>query len=637
MKLIATLIVLLPLASGIFNGIFCNIITKKSANIIACAATITAAILSTGVFCYLGSNIIHVTLHRWFNITQVNVNWAIYIDSLSSIMFVIVTWISALVHIYSLGYMHDDENLPKFLSFLSFFTFFMLMLVSADNFIQLFFGWEGVGLCSYLLIGYWYKRPAANAASIKAFVVNRISDFAFILGIFAIIVYSNNVNFEEVFAKAQSLSELKLSSFGFNYSVLDVICFLLLVGCMGKSAQIGFHVWLPDAMEGPTPVSALIHAATMVTAGIFLLARCSYIFEYSPNILQVVTIVGAITCLFAASIAVAQVDIKKIIAYSTCSQLGYMFFSCGISAYQASIFHLATHAFFKALLFLAAGNIIHACHQQNIFEMGGLRKKMPITYIGFWVGSLAIIGIFPLAGFYSKDLILEFAFNSFGAGQLGFYFGIITAVLTAIYSMKMIIFVFHGKTRLSSDIYNNISEAPATMNIPLIILGLGSLVTGMIGYYVLDLYEVGTSTFFANSILNLRFINKHVSTLVEMLPLGAGIAGILIAFSFYRNEKCKLNNETKFVNNLLKNKYYFDEIYDYLVVRNIKALSDSMDIIDKTLIDKFGPIGVSGIIRIMASKVSSFQTGYIFNYALIISFALLICLTCFLINFVVKI
>lgn len=531
---IALLIVILPLASAIINGVLCLVVNKKYASIISSSAIIISALFSLYIFYYTGlnQNIIHITLGKWFEIAKFKVNWAIYVDQLTSIMFLVVTCVSSVVHIYSLGYMAEDTGLPKFLAFLSLFTFFMLMLVSADNFLQLFFGWEGVGLCSYLLIGFWYKKEAANKAAIKAFIVNRVGDFAFILGIIAIIFYCRSANFTEVFLAAKELANAPVNLFGFLPSSLDIICLLLFIGCMGKSAQIGLHVWLPDAMEGPTPVSALIHAATMVTAGVFLVARCSYLFEYSPTILQFITIIGGITCLFAASIAIAQSDIKKIIAYSTCSQLGYMFLACGVSAYNSAIFHLVTHAFFKALLFLSAGSVIHAIHEQDIFKMGGLRDKMPVTYGNFLIGSLALIGIYPLSGFYSKDLILE---SVYSAGSFMFIFGIIAAILTAIYSMKIIILVFHGKTKLAHDVFEHAHEPPSIMNNPLTILVAGSFFCGMIGYYLLSIDKPGG--YFHESIFSLhiyRLLINHPPLYIKMLPMAVGIIGIIIGICVYR-------------------------------------------------------------------------------------------------------
>jgi NADH-quinone oxidoreductase subunit L len=530
--------------------------------------------------------------------------------------------------------MEDDKNLPKFLSYLSLFTFFMLVLVSADNFLQLFFGWEGVGLCSYLLIGYYYQKTSANNAAIKAFIVNRLGDFAFIIGIIVMLIYANSIEFIPVFAQSQDLAKMTIDILGYEFAVLDVICLMLFIGCMGKSAQIGMHVWLPDAMEGPTPVSALIHAATMVTAGVFLVARCSFMFEYSPNVLAIITVIGAVTCLFAATIAIAQTDIKKIIAYSTCSQLGYMFFACGVSAYQAGIFHLVTHGFFKALLFLSAGSVIHAAHEQEIFKMGGLRRKMPITYANFWVGSLAIIGIFPLAGFYSKDLILESAYMAGGVGNFAFILGIIAAILTAIYSLKIIMVTFHGKTNLSKTAFDHVHESPKIMNLPLLILVAGALFSGMLGYYILAIDN--PMGYFSGSIFNLN-INQgehHVSLIIQLLPLIVGAAGSMFGIYCYRDGvHQKISNNFRLIYCLLKNKYFFDEFYDKVFVRFTKMLSSWSGWFDVNIIDRFGPNGFGHLTRGFSWCVCQFQTGYIFNYALYIIFALVLCITIFVFQY----
>ena len=388
-------------------------------------------------------------------------------------------------------------------------------------------------------------------------------------------------------------------------------------------------------MEGPTPVSALIHAATMVTAGVFLVARCSYLFEYSPFVLHIIAFVGGVTCLFAASVAIAQTDIKKIIAYSTCSQLGYMFLACGVSAYQAGIFHLATHATFKALLFLSAGNVIHGCHEQNIFKMGGLAEKMPLTYINFWVGSLAIIGIFPLAGFYSKDLILESAYAAQNIGKSMFVLGITAAILTAIYSMKIIVLTFHGTTNLTRDAFENTHEADAVMNVPLIILIAGSLFTGMIGYYILNIGEA--SGYFVKSIFNLKRDSNHphLPLSIELLPLIAGVLGMILGFYCYRGKVySKIAGNLKFIYNILHNKYYFDEIYNSLIVRPVGLVSQLMNIFDQKAVDRFGPGGLSTVTRGFAYVTSKFQTGYIFNYAIFTLLAIVICITYFVFNFI---
>ncbi|AGJ02956.1 NADH-quinone oxidoreductase subunit L [Rickettsia prowazekii] len=634
---LAIMIIILPLVSSIINGLFLNIIDKKLAKIIAISFLSLSALFSLVIFCdvTLVGKIIHIKLLPWIEFKNLQVNWSIYIDQLTSIMFIAVTFVSSVVHIYSLGYMAEDKGIIRFLSFLSLFTFFMLMLVSADNFLQLFCGWEGVGVCSYLLIGFWHSKESANKAAIKAFITNRVSDFAFILGIITIIVYYGSANYKDVFSSAKLLSNTKIFV---HFSILDIICLLLFIGCMGKSAQIGLHVWLPDAMEGPTPVSALIHAATMVTAGVFLVARCSYLFEYSPIVLQFITIIGGITCLFAASIAIMQSDIKKIIAYSTCSQLGYMFMACGVSSYNSAIFHLVTHAFFKALLFLSAGNVIHAVNEHNIFKMGALINKMPITYGNFLIGSLALIGIYPLSGFYSKDLILEATYSS---GSFMFIFGIITAILTAIYSMKIIILVFHGKTKLEKDVFKHAHEPTKIMNNPLILLVAGSFFSGMIGYYLLSMDK--PNGYFHESLFNLhiyKLLINHHPLYIKLLPMAVGIVGIIIGICLYKGSLSyqTLTNESDqrekdwipkskckmilvFISNVLRNKYYFDEIYNHLIIKPIHCLTYLFYFGDQKIIDRFGPNGFARVINYFCAVTCKIQTGYIFNYTLyIVSF-----------------
>src|SRR5690348_13381112 len=396
---------------------------------------------------------------------DLQVEWALRLDTLSAVMVAVVTVVSTMVHVYSVGYMAHDHSIPRFMSYLSIFTFFMLMLVTADNFVQLFFGWEGVGLASYLLIGFWYDRPSANAAAIKAFVVNRVGDFGFALGIFAVFYLFGSLQFDTVFAAAPEVAKGSLNFLGHPFPALTVTCLLLFVGAMGKSAQLGLHTWLPDAMEGPTPVSALIHAATMVTAGVFMVARLSPLFEYAPVALAVVCVIGGTTAIFAASVGMAQNDIKRVIAYSTCSQLGYMFFAAGVSAYSAAIFHLMTHAFFKALLFLGAGSVIHALSgEQDMRKMGGIWRLVPITYALMWIGSLALAGIPPFAGYFSKDVILEAAWASgSGVGLYAFWLGIFAAFLTAFYSWRLIFLTFHGRPRASDEAMHHVHESPQVM------------------------------------------------------------------------------------------------------------------------------------------------------------------------------
>lgn len=616
-------VLLLPLLSAILNGFFGSNIKLRYVKLISSFCITAAAIISIYIFirCGIRREVVHIVLGQWFFIGDVNVDWAIYIDQLTATMFLLVTSVSAVVHIYSLGYMEDDETLWKFLSYLSLFTFFMLLLVASDNFIQLFLGWEGVGLCSYLLIGYYYHKPSANNAAIKAFIVNRISDFAFIIGIAIIILYTNSVDFKQVFSLASNLSHKLLVFQGSAISVLDIICGLLFIGCMGKSAQIGFHVWLPDAMEGPTPVSALIHAATMVTAGVFLLIRCSHMFEYSPMILNVIIIIGAITCLFAAIIAIAQTDIKKIIAYSTCSQLGYMFFACGISAYQAAMFHLLTHGFFKALLFLSAGSVIHATHEQDLLKMGGLRKKLPITYANFWVGSLAIIGIYPFAGFYSKDAILESAYLAGSTGRLAFILGVMAAMLTAIYSMKILMLAFHNAKNANSELTH---EAPKIMNLPLVILTSGALFSGMFCYYILDI--LNPYGFFKGAIYNSQIMtseHSHPAFLVEILPLMFGALGMIIGYMVYRKTLYqKIATYFGQIYYVIQNKFYIDELYEIIFVRVTDKIAKIFGVIDQKVIDKFGPNGLGMLVQILSWTTCRIHTGYIYHYSLYIIFAL---------------
>jgi NADH-quinone oxidoreductase subunit L len=427
--------VFLPLIGAIIAGFFGRWIGDRGAQLVTCAAMVVAAIFGVALFVEVAINgQSHVVgLLNWISTGDLQVDWALRFDTLSAVMVAVVTVVSTMVHIYSIGYMAHDHSIPRFMAYLSLFTFFMLMLVTADNFLQLFFGWEGVGLASYLLIGFWYDRPSANAAAIKAFVVNRVGDFGFALGIFAVYYLFGSLQFDTVFGGAAEVAKGTLNFLGHPYPALAVACLLLFVGAMGKSAQIGLHTWLPDAMEGPTPVSALIHAATMVTAGVFMLARLSPLFEYSPTALTVVVIIGATTCIFAASVGMVQNDIKRVIAYSTCSQLGYMFFAAGVSAYGGAMFHLMTHAFFKALLFLGAGSVIHALSgEQDMRKMGGIYYLVPYTYILMWIGSLALAGIWPFAGYYSKDMILEAAYAaSTGASHYAYWLGVLAAFLTA--------------------------------------------------------------------------------------------------------------------------------------------------------------------------------------------------------------
>ncbi len=629
------LILFLPLIGSIISGFFGKLIGDKTCQILTSFFVTVTAILSFVIFFKVindgySHNLIIAT---WINSGSLDVNWSINIDALSSVMLVVVTLISALVHIYSIGYMSHDPHKPRFMSYLSLFTFAMLTLVTSDNFIQLFFGWEGVGLCSYFLIGFWYKKKSANAAAIKAFLVNRVGDFGFALGIFLIFYIFGTVNYDEVFEKIPEISENKLIFLGINFNVVDLICLLLFIGAMGKSAQIFLHTWLPDAMEGPTPVSALIHAATMVTAGVFLVVRCSPIYEYSEFSLSIITIVGMSTALFAASVALVQTDIKKIIAYSTCSQLGYMFFAAGVGAYNVAMFHLFTHAFFKALLFLGSGSVIHSFKdEQDINQMGGVWKKLPYTYGLMIIGTLALTGFPFLSGFYSKDAIIEFAYlKGNNLGYLAAYIGVFTALLTSIYSWRLIFKTFHGNYNNSNVKIEMMHESPLVMLIPLIILAIGAIFAGVLFKDLFIGHEISYN-FWSSSIKFIEPLSKNhpPSWFLFLTPI---LVVLSLPISFYIFVKNKLildvivNANTSFYN-FLKNKWYFDELYDYIFVNPSKKVGYFFwKKVDVSIIDKFGPDGISKLIKFFSLKAVKFQSGYIYQYAFIMLIGFSVLLT----------
>ena len=563
-------------------------------------------------------------LFTWIDSGAMEVSWAIKVDTLSAVMLFMVTTVSSVIHVYSIGYMHGDPGVPRFMCYLSLFTFFMLMLVSADNLVQLFFGWEGVGLCSYLLIGFWYDRPSANAAAIKAFIVNRIGDFGFALGIFAVFVLFQSVDFDVIFAAAPGKAKATLMVFGIEFHALTVCALLLFVGAMGKSAQLGLHTWLPDAMEGPTPVSALIHAATMVTAGVFMVARMSPLFEFSETALTVVTVVGASTAIVTATIGCVQNDIKRVIAYSTCSQLGYMFFAAGVSAYSAGIFHLITHAFFKALLFLGAGSVIHAMSaEQDMRKMGGLWRLIPVTCVLMWIGSLALAGVWPFAGYYSKDTILEAAYAAETvAGGYAFWMGVLAAFLTAFYSWRLIIMTFHGAPRADAHVMGHVHESPKVMILPLFVLAAGSVFMGYVGFESFVGQKAGE--FWGEAIAVLPHHKAleaahHVPAWVKYLPLVVAFAGIGLAYVLYmlRPEiPALIAARFQAVYRFLLNKWYFDELYDFLFVRPAFYLGRGFwRTGDGTLIDGVGPDGVSAAVLNLARRAAAVQTGYLYHYA----------------------
>ena len=561
-------------------------------------------------------------IFEWISSGNFVANWSINIDPLSSIMLVVVTLVSSIVHIYSIGYMSHDPYKPRFMSYLSLFTFSMLALVVSDNFLQLFFGWEGVGLCSYLLIGFWYKRNSANNAAIKAFIVNRVGDFGLAVGIFLIFYHLGTINYDEVFRLIPTLANKEINFLGFEYNLITIICLSLFIGAMGKSAQFLLHTWLPDAMEGPTPVSALIHAATMVTAGVFLVVRCSPIFEYSSVALNVVAVIGMITAIFAASVALVQNDIKRIIAYSTCSQLGYMFFATGVGAYHVAMFHLFTHAFFKALLFLGSGSVIHAFKDdQDIRNMGGVWKQLPYTWILMLIGTLALTGFPLLSGFYSKDAIIEFAFlkNTF-IGNSAATVGIITAFLTSIYSWRLIFKTFHGKYMNKKIPIKETHESPLIMLLPLIFLAFGAIFSG---YFFKELFiGENSESFWLNSIFFIENISHdHIPLWFLVLTPLLVIISIPVSYFLFVKDKKILDGfieKYKTLYTFLLNKWYIDEFYEIILVNPIKKIGYIFwKKGDEGTIDRFGPNGISKIIKLISDKAVQFQSGYIYDYAFI--------------------
>ena len=618
-------IIALPLIASIISGFFGKLIGDRSSEIITSLLVSISAIFSVLVLYEVVVNQYqeNIIIATWISSGSLEVNWSMKIDSLSAVMLVVVTSVSALVHIYSIGYMSHDPHKPRFMAYLSLFTFAMLMLVTADNFIQLFFGWEGVGLCSYFLIGFWFKKESANKAAIKAFVVNRVGDFGFALGIFLIFYLFGTVNYTEVFAEIPNITDKNLVFLGITFNAVDLICLLLFIGAMGKSAQILLHTWLPDAMEGPTPVSALIHAATMVTAGVFLVVRCSPIYEYSDLALNIITIVGMSTAFFAATVALVQNDIKKIIAYSTCSQLGYMFFATGVGAYNVAMFHLFTHAFFKALLFLGSGSVIHAFKdEQNINNMGGVWKKLPYTYSLMIIGTLALTGFPFLSGFYSKDAIIEFAYlrgNTTGYYAAGI--GIFTAFLTSIYSWRLIFKTFHGEYNNKEIKIDETHESPIVMLIPLVLLSIGAIFAGFLFKELFIGYE-GLNNFWRDSIFFLKPLSTdHPPLWFLLLTPTLVILSIPLAYYLFlknRNLPERLASINKPLYQFLLNKWYFDELYDVLFVKPSKKLGLFLwKFFDLKIIDGFGPDGISSMIKKFSVKANKFQSGYIYQYAFI--------------------
>ena len=671
-------IVFAPLIGAIIAGLLGTrfgrqFLPEKPSMVVTTGLLFLSAILSwvALVKVGIGHNEANINILRWMDVGDMKANWAFKIDTLTAVMLVVVNSVSALVHLYSWGYMSDDEYKPRFFSYLSLFTFAMLMLVTSNNFIQLFFGWEGVGLASYLLIGYYFKKDTANAASIKAFVTNRVGDVGLALGVMTIFLVFGSVNFDVVFNAIAENSDRRLPFLGMEFNAIELIAALLFIGAMGKSAQFVLHVWLPDAMEGPTPVSALIHAATMVTAGVFLVCRASAIYEAAPITSGFITAIGAFTALFAATVALVQNDIKRVIAYSTCSQLGYMFFAAGVGDYGAAMFHLFTHAFFKALLFLCAGSVIHALHhEQDMRKMGGIRKKVPFTYVAMIIGTLAITGIgipaietkIGFAGFFSKDAIIEAAYSAgiagSNAGSFAFWVGIMAALMTSFYSWRLIFMTFHGEYRGDKHTFDHAHESPKVMLVPLALLSIGAVLAGAVFYK----YFMGNAGDFWHGALPAKYGADHAAIAPEYLmaaaesasdgyntvkhtgsfaflfntfhgyprwvlfmPLLVSLSGLFVAFMMYmRGEGAAKHirnvEETGGgpLYNFLLNKWYIDEIYDATVVKGARKLGDIFwKVGDRKIIDGLGPNGVAAFAAGAAKRLSKLQSGYLYHYAFV--------------------
>ena len=667
-----------PLVAFTIAFLFGRQLGDRFVQVLTCAGVITAAFCSCALFVdvVLGSDPRTITVMNWISSGALHVDWALRMDQLTVVMMCVVTLVSSCVHVYSVGYMSHDECKARFMSYLSLFTFAMLMLVTADNLVQLFFGWEGVGVASYLLIGFWNHKDSANAAAIKAFLVNRVGDFGLALGIFACFMLFKSVQFDAIFSQAAAMKDVRFDVFGFNLPALTTTCLLLFIGAMGKSAQLGLHTWLPDAMEGPTPVSALIHAATMVTAGVFLVARMSPVFEYAPDALMVVCILGATTAFVAATIGLTQFDIKRVIAYSTMSQLGYMFFALGVSAYGAAIFHLMTHAFFKALLFLGAGSVIHALHdEQDMRNMGGVWKKIPATYALMWIGSLALAGVPFFAGYYSKDIILESAFaDGTGFGAYAYWMGIAAAFMTAFYSGRLLFMTFHGKPRMDHHTFDHAHESPPVMLTPLVLLSVGALFAGFLGYQgfvgsaghhaaaeqaevehveiehtveapveeeVDHGQELNRHVFWGNSIKvlpeNDTVEAAHgVPLWVKLLPTVMGVFGLFLSWVFYSAKPAlpaAVSGRFKFLHTLFFRKWFFDEAYNAAFVKNAICAGHVFWKTDKNVVDGVGPDGVAARSLQVGRVLKRAQTGFVFHYAFVMIVGVIAFVTWFFFKF----
>ncbi len=661
-------IVFLPLLAALVAGLGQRAIGPLASKLITTVALFTSCALSWPIFMSFvagtGEPGVTQVLH-WVSSGALKFDWELRVDTLTAVMLVVVTTVSSIVHLYSWGYMEEDPDQARFFAYLSLFTFAMLMLVTANNLVQMFFGWEGVGLASYLLIGFWYKKPSANAAAIKAFVVNRVGDLGFMLGIFGTFLVFGTVSIPEILHAAPGMAGSNMTFMGMRLDTMTVLCLLLFLGAMGKSAQLGLHTWLPDAMEGPTPVSALIHAATMVTAGVFMVCRLSPMFEAAPIAQGVVTFVGAATCLFAATVGTTQWDIKRVIAYSTCSQLGYMFFAAGVGAYGAAMFHLFTHAFFKALLFLGAGSVIHAMHhEQDMRYYGALRKKIPITYWTMLMGTLAITGVgiagvAGFAGFYSKDGILEAAFASGGGGVIAFWVGTFAALLTSFYSWRLVFLTFHGKPRWAAsahiqhaihdddhahasdeDAGHDVAhahaadahegtagyqphESPWTMLVPLVILSIGAVFAGAVFHHQFIDPEGGLEFWKGSLVFDAHLMHAahEIPTVIKWMPFAAMAIGLLIAWNSYiHNTTLPARFVAQFglLHKFLFNKWYFDEVYDVIFVRPAFAIGRFFwKRGDEQVINRFGPDGAATLVQGGTRLAVRLQSGYVYGYAFV--------------------
>jgi len=629
-------ILFLPLLGAIFAGFFGRLVGARASEVVTTALVLVTAVLSWLAFYQVAiqGQEVRIELVRFVESGALKSMWSLRIDTLTAVMLVVVTNVSGLVHLYSIGYMEDDPSRPRFFAYLSLFTFAMLALVTADDFLQLFFGWEGVGLASYLLIGFWYHKPSANAAAIKAFIVNRVGDFGFALGIFAVFTLFNSIQYDTVFASAPDQVGKTMEFLGFQVDALTLICLLLFMGAMGKSAQFLLHTWLPDAMEGPTPVSALIHAATMVTAGVFMVARLSPLFELAPIALGFVAIIGATTAFFAATVGLVQTDIKRVVAYSTCSQLGYMFAAEGVGAYNAGIFHLFTHASFKALLFLGAGAVIHTLHhEQDLRRMGALRKVLPFTWATMLVGTLSLTGFPFTAGFVSKDAIIEATYAAHSqVGTYAFVLTLVSAILTSFYSWRLMFLAFEGKPREPKDVLEHAHEPPWTMGLPLILLALGSLLAG--GLFA-HLFIGGAQAEFWRGSLVSHAGEAHEAPLwVALAPTVAMAAGFGVAWYFYITSPLVpfgLAKRFRGAYLFLLNAWYFDALYDALFVRPAKRLGRFLwKTGDGAIIDGIGPDGIAARVIDITNRVVKLQSGYIYHYAFVMLVGVAIIITYFI-------